>query len=207
MARKPRQRSHQKELIGFYWKSDPGMDAPDIFQCQAEFPVPSMETAKLGPPAHGWTMFAGIARPKSRGTVRSTGPNPNDPVQIDANALAHPEDMKSALACVALCREIGNATALRPFVKREAMPGNLKGQELEEFIRNAAVTYWHRTCTAKMGRDEMSVVDSNLSVYGIGKLRIADGSIMPHVTTGNAMPPCVVIGERAADILKVRHNL
>ena len=77
MARKPRQRSHQKELIGFYSQSDPGMDAPDILQCQAEVPVPSMETAELGPPAYGWTMFAGIARPKSRGTVRLTGPNPS----------------------------------------------------------------------------------------------------------------------------------
>jgi choline dehydrogenase len=131
----------------------------------------------------------------------------NVSVQIDANALSYPEDMKSALACVALCREIGNSTALPPFVKRVAMPANLKEQELEEFIRNAAVRYWHQTCTAKTGRDEMSVVDRHLSVYGIGYLRIADGSIMPRVTTGNTMAPCVLIGERAADILKVRHNL
>jgi choline dehydrogenase len=108
---------------------------------------------------------------------------------------------------VQLCREIGNSAALRPFTKREAMPGNLKGAELEHFIRDAASTYWHQTCTAKMGQDAMSVVDSSLKVYGTEHLRIADGSIMPRVTTGNTMAPCVIIGERAADILKAQHTL
>jgi choline dehydrogenase len=58
-----------------------------------------------------------------------------------------------------------------------------------------------------MGRDAMSVVDGNLKVYGIDNLRIADGSIMPRVTTGNTMAPCVVIGERAGDILKKDHAI
>jgi choline dehydrogenase len=72
---------------------------------------------------------------------------------------------------------------------------------------DAAPSYWHATCTAKMGRDFMSVVDSNLRVYGIENLRIADGSIMPRVTTGNTMAPCIVIGERAAESLKATHRL
>ena len=58
-----------------------------------------------------------------------------------------------------------------------------------------------------MGRDAMSVVDAELKVYGIEKLRIADGSIMPRVTTGNTMAPCVIIGERAVEILKATHKL
>jgi choline dehydrogenase len=87
------------------------------------------------------------------------------------------------------------------------MPGNLKGAELEDFVRNAASTYWHQTCTAKMGRDSVSVVDNNLKVYGIDNLRISDGSIMPRITTGNTMAPCVIIGERASEILQSAHNL
>jgi choline dehydrogenase len=87
------------------------------------------------------------------------------------------------------------------------MPGNLKGAELERFIRDATSTYHHQTCTAKMGQDPMSVVDGQLKVYGTDGLRIADGSILPRVTTGNTMAPCVVIGERAADILKAEHTL
>jgi choline dehydrogenase len=78
------------------------------------------------------------------------------------------------------------------------MPGNLKGAPLENFVRDGVVSYWHQTCTAKMGRDSMSVVDSRLRVQGIDNLRIVDGSIMPRITTGNTMAPCVVIGERAA---------
>ena len=58
-----------------------------------------------------------------------------------------------------------------------------------------------------MGRDAMSVIDGNLKVYGIENLRIADGSIMPRVTTGNTMAPCVVIGERAAEAVKASHKL
>jgi choline dehydrogenase len=53
-----------------------------------------------------------------------------------------------------------------------------------------------------MGRDSMSVVDANLKVYGLEGLRIADGSILPRVPTGDTMAPCVVIGERAAEVLR-----
>jgi choline dehydrogenase len=58
-----------------------------------------------------------------------------------------------------------------------------------------------------MGRDSMSVVDGQLKVYGIENLRIADGSIMPRITTGNTMAPCVVIGERAGEILKIANGI
>jgi choline dehydrogenase len=58
-----------------------------------------------------------------------------------------------------------------------------------------------------MGRDAMSVVDGNLKIYGIENLRIADVSIMPRVTTRNTMAPCVIIGERAAEVLRGEHKL
>jgi choline dehydrogenase len=86
------------------------------------------------------------------------------------------------------------------------MPGNLKGAELE-FRSPCSHELLAQTCAAKMGRDAMSVVNGNLKVYGIENLRIADGSIMPPVTTGNTMAPCVVIGERAGHILKTAHQL
>jgi choline dehydrogenase len=98
-------------------------------------------------------------------------------------------------------REIGGAAALQPHIEREVMPGNLAGAEREGYIRDAASTYWHQVGTAKMGNDSMSVVDSNLKVYGLDGLRIADGSIMPRITTANTMAPCVVIGERVAELL------
>ena len=194
--------------VTFFWKSDPNLDTPDIQTCQAEVPFAAAEMlARYNAPAGSWSMFAGIVRPKSRGRIRLTGPNPLDPVQIETNMMSHPDDLKAAIGGVQLCREIGNSAVFRPFVKREVMPGNLKGAELENFIRDSVVTYWHQTCTAKMGRDSMSVVDASLQVYGIENLRIADGSIMPRVTTGNTMAACVVIGERAGEILKADHKL
>ncbi len=192
----------------FFWKSDPELDTPNLQACIAEIPIASAETAaRFNPPAASWTMAAGVVRPKSRGRIRLTGPGPLDPVQIEAAFLCHPDDLKAAIACVELCREIGNSTALHPFAKREVMPGDVKGAELEHFVREGVTTYWHQTCTAKMGRDAMAVVDGNLRVYGIDNLRIADGSIMPRVTTGNTMAPCVVIGERAGEILKKDHAI
>jgi choline dehydrogenase len=192
----------------FFWKSNPGLDTPDLQTCQGELPFSTAETAaKFNPPAASWTLFGGVVRPKSRGQIRLTGPNPDDPVQIEANTLSHPDDLKAAIACVELCREIGNSTPLRPYTKREVMPGNLRGAALEDFVRDATATYFHQTCTAKMGRDSMSVVDAQLKVYGIDNLRIADGSIMPRVTTGNTMAPCIIIGERAAEALRNEHRL
>ncbi|MBD2165183.1 GMC family oxidoreductase [Calothrix membranacea FACHB-236] len=190
-----------------YWTSDPNLKQPDMFHCQVEFPVPSADTAHLGVPAHGWTMFAGLAHPKSRGTVRLSGPDVNDPVLIDANTLSHPDDLKAAFTNIELCRDLGNSSIFEKLVKREALPGKLGRSEMENFARNAAVTYWHQSCTAKMGQDSMSVVDGKLKVYGINKLRVADASIMPEITSGNTMAPCVVIGERAADILKKAHRM
>jgi hypothetical protein len=191
----------------FFWKSDPDLDSPDLQTCQGGMPMCSAETAiQFSPPAGSWTLMAGLVRPKSRGRIRLTGADPGDPIEIEANTLAHPDDMKAAIACVELCREIGNSGPLSPFVKREVMPGNLKGAALENFIRNAASSYWHQTCTAKMGHDAMSVVDGSLKVHGIDHPRIADGSIMPRVTIGNTMAPCVVIGERAAEMLKIDHR-
>jgi choline dehydrogenase len=86
------------------------------------------------------------------------------------------------------------------------MPGPLNPSDMGAWLRRAAGTYFHPTCTAKMGRDEMSVVDGSLRVYGVHGLSIADGSIMPSITTGNTMAPCVMIGERAADLLRQRYG-
>jgi choline dehydrogenase len=192
----------------FFWTSQGGRVSPDLQTCQAEVPLASLENAAtFGLPASGWTLFGGVVRPQSRGRIHLTGPNPRDPVQIEANFLSHPDDLRAAIACVELCREIGNSVPLRPFTKREVMPGNVKGAALEHFIRDAVMSYSHETCTAKMGRDPMSVVDGDLKVYGIDHLRIADGSIMPRVTTGNTMAPCVIIGERAGEILRSEHRI
>ncbi len=183
-------------------KSNPDLDGPDLQIAHAEVPISTVEAAaRFKTPADSWTLWCGVVRPKSRGRVRLSGPDSADPILIETNMLSHPEDMKAAIACIDRAREIGNSAPLAPFARREVMPGKLKGAELEGFLRDAVISYWHQTCTAKMGRDSMSVVDNELGVYGVKNLRIADGSIMPRITTGNTMAACIVIGERAGEIL------
>lgn len=190
-----------------YWKSDSRLDAPDLLHCQLEFAVPSPAEVGILPPQQGWTTFAGLARPVSRGRVRLSGAGPLDAPLIEPNSLSAPEDIASAFASIDLCRAIGNSEAFNGLVKREVVPGPKDHRAMEQFMRNSAVSYWHQSCTAKMGRDAMSVVDHQLRVYGIEKLRIADASIMPRITVGNTMAPCVVIGERAADLILAAHGV
>jgi choline dehydrogenase len=189
----------------FFWKSDRALDTPDLQSFIIDGPYLSLELQAHAPRGPAWSITPGLVRPRSRGQIRLTGASPSDPVDIDANVLSDPADVKAAMACVQLCRELGNSVAFKSLVKCEACPGMLGQAQLETFVRNAAVPFWHYTCTAKMGRDAMSVVDSNLRVYGVEGLRVADGSVMPNVTTGNTMAPCVIIGERAAEVLRKSH--
>lgn len=203
----------QPQLVGaggceatLYWKSDARLEAPDLLQCQLEFAVPPPPEVGIQPPQHGWTMFAGLARPASRGRLRLSGAGPLDNMLIEPNSLSAPEDMAAAFASIELCRELGNSEAFNGLVRGEVVPGQRELRAMEQFIRNSAVTYWHQCGTAKMGRDALSVVDHQLRVYGTDNLRIADASIMPRITVGNTMAPCVVIGERAAEVILAAHG-
>jgi choline dehydrogenase len=189
-----------------YWKSRPELDSPDLFLCQGPFPMASAEnTQRFGLPEGSWIFIGALSHPQSRGQILLTGPDPDDQVRIETNALSDPGDLATAKRCVEFMRELGSAAALQPHIKREVMPGGLTGAELEDYIRDAALTYWHHVGTAKMGNDTMSVVDGSLKVYGLNGLRIADASIMPRITTGNTMAPCVIIGERAAELITSAH--
>ena len=185
-----------------FWKTDAVLDAPNFYAYSHGGPdVTPENAARFKPPAASWSLAVGM-RPKSRGSIHLTGAGPTDPVRVDANYLGHPQDLTDLMAGVRMAREIGNSAPLQPFAGREIAPGSLSVAELERFLRDGLGTFWHQCGTAKMGRDPMSVVDGKLKVYGMDGLRIADASIMPCVTTGNTMAPCVVIGEQAAALLQ-----
>jgi choline dehydrogenase len=180
-------------------KSTPELDIPDIQLLQIQFPVATPELAgRHSIPAGSWGIFPALLRPHSVGRLRLTGGKPEDPILIDSRILSHPADLLALRRCVELARETGNAQALRRFVKREIMPTALATAAMDDFIRDGVMTIWHQSCTAKMGRDRMAVVDSRLRVYGIDRLRIADASVMPRVPLANTMAPSVIIGEQAA---------
>lgn len=203
-------RNNAAEFV-FFAKSDPSLKTPDLMPVLEETPFASEVTSTqydvpVGP-ASAWTLAPGLARPDSRGQILLASANPFDAPLIQANFLSTDTDIKALLRCIEMLREIGNSSFCEPYRKREVMPGNLKGNDMINFIRDASGTYFHQSCTCKMGRDEMSVVDGRLRVYGIQNLRIADASIMPEITTGNTMAPTVIIGERAAQIIKTDHGL
>ena len=186
----------------FFWKSDSKLDTPDLQPFQIEVPYVSEVTGtQYDVPAASWSLTPGLVKPKSRGRVTLASNDPSAMAKVDAAFLHHPDDVKALVRGVELCREIGNSDAMKDFVKREIMPGVLNEKEIINFIRNASGTYFHESCTCKMGKDENSVVNGSLSVYGVEGLSIADASVMPQVTTGNTMATVVIIGERMADIL------
>jgi len=203
----PQQVGYGGSEATLYWSSDSALRLPDMFHCQVEFPVPSAENAHRGVPQHGWTMFAGLAHPQSRGRVTLSGARVTDAPIVEANTLSDPADVRGALENIRFVQELGAQAAFKGLVSGESLPGKLDAKGLEQYARNAAVTYWHQSCTAKMGRDSMSVVDGQLRVYGVQGLRIADASVMPHVTSGNTMAPCVVIGERAVEELRALYGI
>ncbi len=193
----------------FFCKSDPALSTPDLQPILEERAFGSEVNRRQydlpSDPAAAWTLAPGLVRPHARGHIALTGNRPQDRVAVHANFLSDPRDVDALLYAVQLCREIGNSAPLRTFARRELMPGPLDAAAMERWLRNAAGTYFHQSCTAKMGRDPLSVVDGSLQVYGVEGLRVADASVMPAITTGNTMAPCVVIGERAADLARRDH--
>ena len=197
-------RNNAAEFV-FYAKSRSDLQAPDLMPVLEEAPFASDEVARRYNVPEGaasaWTLAPGLAQPSSRGQIRLASADPFAAPLIDANFLSTEEDMQAMLHCVALCREIGNSVPCAPFRQREVFPGSLNDQDMVQFIREAAGTYFHQSCTARMGTDDMAVVDGALRGHGLDGLRIADASVMPTIARGNTMAPTALIAERAARLI------
>nr|WP_067297443.1 GMC family oxidoreductase N-terminal domain-containing protein [Marinobacterium profundum] len=195
-------RNSAAEVSG-YLKSDPSLELPDISVVQIELPYVSDVVGKeFNPPNSSWAICAGLVTPKSRGEVKLRSSDYSDRPIVEANFLDHPDDVSALVKSVELCREIGASPALKNYVKREVVPGKkLEGKEMVDFVRNGATTYFHVSGTCRMGKDDNAVVDSELRVNGLKKLRIADSSIMPTIVSCPTMAACVLIGERASELL------
>src|SRR5499433_3240475 len=152
-------------------KSDPSLDTPDLHIWNIEAPYVSEVTMKYAV-ANAWSINPGLVRPHSRGHLRLKSLNPADAPEIHANMLDDPRDLAALRKGMEISRELGNSAAMKPFVKREILPGDVKGEALDNLIRDGALSMHHVTGTAKMGLDEYSVVDAKLRVYGVKNLRI-----------------------------------
>jgi len=149
------------------------------------------------------TITVALARPASRGSIGLSSARPEDPPIIRAHYLREPGDLEAVLKGVRLARALGQARAYETLVAEELEPGAdaRTDADLAAFVRAAAGTIFHPAGTCPMGRDAMAVVDAALRVRGIEGLRVADASIMPAVVNAPTHAACVMIGERAADLL------
>lgn len=151
-------------------------------------------------PGHGYTLHACVLRPLSRGYIELNSPDPTAPPRIHAHYLTERADLEGLLEAVAASREILAAAPFDPFRGSEVFPGEglWTRAEIEPVLRRKAETIYHPVGTCRMGSDAASVVDPQLRVRGIERLRIADASVMPRLIGGNTTAPTVMIAEKAA---------
>jgi choline dehydrogenase len=152
----------------------------------------------------GFTMIAYQLRPESRGEITLKSPDPAMPPAVFPNYLSDEVDQRTLVEGLKLCRRLLQSPHLAPYVEAEFMPGPAvqRDDELLDYARRRGGTVYHPTSTCKMGVDAMAVVDPQLRVKGVVGLRVADASIMPTVVSGNTNAATIMIGERAADLLR-----
>jgi len=152
----------------------------------------------------GFTMIAYQLRPESRGEIKLKSPDPFDAPAVYPNYLVTETDQRTIVAGLKLCRQILATPHMHSFIEAEFQPGSAveSDEELLDYARRRGGTVYHPTSTCKMGGDPMAVVDPQLRVYGVDGLRVADASIMPTVVSGNTNAAAIMIGEKAADMIR-----
>ncbi|BAY11422.1 GMC family oxidoreductase [Calothrix sp. NIES-2098] len=161
------------------------------------------------PPAYaregsGFAASVCVTNPESRGHLTLRSASPQDAPLIRMNYLQGESDLQKLVAGIKITRQIFHSNAFDDFRGEEAAPGAdvSSNEALQAYVRETCETLYHPVGTCKMGTDANSVVDAELRVHGVQGLRVVDASIMPTITTGNTNAPTIMIGEKAADLIK-----
>jgi choline dehydrogenase len=160
------------------------------------------------PADFGFTCAVSLTRPHNIGSVNLRSSNSNDPPTIQMNYLESQIDVQKLVEGIQLIRQLFQSDAFDEFRGKEIAPGAdiQSDAALKAYIRDTCSTVWHPVGTCKMGTDPMAVVDPDLRVHGVEGLRVVDASIMPTITTGNTNAPTIMIGEKAADLIKAERG-
>ena len=190
--------------LSAYIKSTDEVDRSDIQIAMRPF---SASVNDEGAPAldtfPSITVSAIQTRPFSRGSVLIKSPDPMNRAAVNPNYLSDPRDVTAISNGIRKIREIVGQDALKQYISAERDPGPAKvsNEDLEAYLRGNGATVYHPAGTCRMGVDSDAVVDPKLRFRGIEKLRVADASIMPAITSGNTNAPSIMIGEKASDMI------
>lgn len=192
--------------LGLFTRSDPDQERANL-----QYHVQPLSLDKFGDPLHRFPAFtASVAnvRPTSRGSVRLRSNVATDAPLIKPNYLSTDQDRRIAVAAIRLTRRIAAQPALAPYHPAEYLPGASVPDNDDAALIKAAgqvgTTIFHPAGTAKMGlpSDPMMVVDAELRVVGVERLRVVDASVMPAITSGNTNAPTMMIAEKGAALIR-----
>ncbi|MCV2447599.1 GMC family oxidoreductase [Paracoccus sp. DMF] len=188
--------------LGIFTRSGPDKATADL-----EYHVQPVSLDKFGDPVHPFpAMTASVCnlRPESRGSVHVTGPDFRAHPAIRPNYLSTPADREVAARAIRLTRKIAAQPAFNRFNPEEYLPGSAFQTE-EDLVKAAGAigtTIFHPVGTCRMGADDAAPVDARLRFRALGRLRVADASIMPTITSGNTNAPVMMIAEKAARMMR-----
>jgi choline dehydrogenase len=187
-----------------FWGTDGRAESPKfvMYSGASAFMSPEAQ-ARYGSPESAFTFLLGM-RLRSRGSVRLADADPASAPVIETGYFDEPDDLRDAVGAYRFAQEIADAEAMRPYRGSHSIPTDVSDAGIAAYLRAAASTFWHQCGTARVGvdTDPDAVVDAELRVRGVENLRVADASVLPRVTSGNTMAPCVVIGHRAAGLIR-----
>jgi choline dehydrogenase len=192
-----------------FLRTTEGLDRPDAqlvvmpISNTAALWVPGLTAA----PSYSVTVRVGALHPLSRGWVRLRSADPADTPRIALNIYEDPSDLDTMVRAVKATRAIFHHSPLKELVEREVAPGVevASDADLAAAIRRGSDHRSHPVGTCRMGLDTGAVVDASLRVRGIEGLRVADASVMPDLPSGNTNLPSIMIGEKAADLIRGRN--
>ena len=191
---------NQYSELGIFCRTSPQQREPDLQYGVLHVPVVA---PGFTAPEQAFTLYPSCLKPRSRGSLRLRSASPADAPLLDPAYLREEEDRRVLLRSIEISRELAHAPALRAWTLREAVPGpDLTDEaELRRYLARAVDTWFHPVGTCRMGADDDAVVDPALRVRGVERLRVADASVMPEITSGNTNAPTLMIAWRAAELI------